>query len=392
MELKEMTIEELEARKAAIAEEVDNPEADLTALEEEVRAIKEELESRKAAETKKAEIRASVASGQGKVIKKMDPEERKVKTVEEIRESKEYIDAFANYIKTNDDSECRALLSTNAPQNGQVPVPTYIEGRIRTAWERNGLMNLVRKTYLRGNVQIGFELSATGAQVHIEGTTGEQGVPEETLTFGVVIMIPQSIKKWIRISDEAMDMGGQEFLDYIYDEITYQIAKEAQRLLINLIDDAPATSGPQAVGVPVITGASSDLMIARKAAANLSQDARNITVVINRLSEVDLIAAMAANGYRFEPFEGMTVEYDSNLPAYSAAASGDTWMIVGDFGIGAQANFPNGDQIRIKYDDLTEAQDDLVKLVGREYVALGLVTPNAFVKVQKGTEEGTEEG
>ena len=58
MELKEMTIEELEARKAAIAEEVDNPEADLTALEEEVRAINEELESRKAAETKKAEIRA----------------------------------------------------------------------------------------------------------------------------------------------------------------------------------------------------------------------------------------------------------------------------------------------------------------------------------------------
>ena len=72
MELKEMTIEELEARKAAIAEEVDNPEADLTALEEEVRAIKEELESRKAAETKKAEIRASVASGQGTVIKKID--------------------------------------------------------------------------------------------------------------------------------------------------------------------------------------------------------------------------------------------------------------------------------------------------------------------------------
>ena len=31
----------------------------------------------------------------------------------EVRNSKEYIDGYANYIKTGDDSECRALLSEN---------------------------------------------------------------------------------------------------------------------------------------------------------------------------------------------------------------------------------------------------------------------------------------
>ena len=114
-------------------------------------------------------------------------------TLEEIRSSKEYVEAFANYIKTGDDKECRAvLLSANV--SGQVPVPSIIEGRIRTAWQRLGLMDLVRKTYVRGNLKIGFELSATGAVVHTEGSAAPS---DETLTFGVVEMVPQSIKKWI---------------------------------------------------------------------------------------------------------------------------------------------------------------------------------------------------
>ena len=89
MEIKEMTAEELEARQAEIITEIDSPEADLDALESEIRSIKEELETRKAAETKKAEIRASVANGEGKVVKKMEVEERKIPTMEEIRNSKE---------------------------------------------------------------------------------------------------------------------------------------------------------------------------------------------------------------------------------------------------------------------------------------------------------------
>ena len=56
-ELRDMTVEELEARKNAIASEVETDGADLDALEEEVRAIKEELEKRAAEEAKKVEIR-----------------------------------------------------------------------------------------------------------------------------------------------------------------------------------------------------------------------------------------------------------------------------------------------------------------------------------------------
>ncbi|MBQ1570987.1 MAG: hypothetical protein IIZ78_07690, partial [Clostridiales bacterium] len=61
MEIKDMTVEQLEERKNAIVAELDNEGADLDALEAEVRSIKEELEARAAEEAKKVEIRKTVA-------------------------------------------------------------------------------------------------------------------------------------------------------------------------------------------------------------------------------------------------------------------------------------------------------------------------------------------
>lgn len=298
-------------------------------------------------------------------------------TLDEIRSSKEYIDAFANYIKTGDDSECRAALLT-ANVSGQVPVPTIIEGRIRTAWERNGLMDLVRKTYVRGNLKVGFELSATGAVVHTEGSNAPS---DETLTFGVVTLTPVSIKKWIKISDEAMDMGGEEFLYYIYDELTYQIAKKAQEELLARITAATASATATTAGVGVVTGVPSVGVVA-EAIGQLSDEAANPVVVLNKNSWAQMKAAAYSASYGIDPFEGLPVYFDNTLPAYtSAGTTGSTWMIVGDFGVGAQANFPNGDEITIKFDDLSLAESDLVKIVGREYVGLGVVADHAFTKV-----------
>lgn len=379
MELKEMLVDELLERRAAIAEEVNADDADLDALEEEVRAINAELEARKEAEAQKAEIRAEVANGAGEVRETISTEEKKVMTLEEIRGSHEYNVAYANYIKTNDDSECRALLTTNV--SGDVPVPTYVEGRINTAWQRNGLMNLVRKTYIKGNLQVGFERSATAATVHTESTSA---VAEEELHLGIVELKPVSIKKWISISDEAYDLAGEEFLDYIYDELTYQIAKKAQAELIAKITVLTAAATASAVGVGVIAGTPSIGLMAQ-ALGSLSDEAVNPVVVMNKGSWAQFKAAQYAGSFSVDPFEGMEVHFDSTLPAYtsntSALSTGATWAIVGDFGRGALANFPNGNEIRIKFDDLSLAEKDLIKIVGREFVGLGIVADHAFAKI-----------
>ena len=379
MEIKEMTAEELLERRSAIAEEVEADGADLDALEAEVKSINEELEARKTAEAQKAEIRAEVANGAGEIRETIPVEEKKTMTLEEIRGSHEYNVAYANYIKSEDDRECRALLTENV--SGDVPVPSYVEDRINTAWQKNGLMALVRKTFIRGNLRVAFEKSATAATVHTESTAA---VDEEELHLGIVDINPVSIKKWISISDEAMDLAGEAFLDYIYDELAYQIAKKAQSELISKITALTASAATNAVGVGIVAGTPSVGIVAR-ALGTLSDEAVNPVIVMNKGTWAQFKAAQYAGNFNVDPFEGLEVHFDSSLLAYTSStatlASGTAWAIVGDFGRGAQANFPNGEEIRIKRDDLSLAEKDLVKLVGREYIGLGIVGDHCFAKI-----------
>lgn len=378
MELKEMTIEELEARKAEIREAVDMPEADLDALESEARAINEEMETRKNDEAQKAEIRAAVAAGAGEVIKTFESrEESKIMTNEEVRSSHEYNLAYANYIKSGDDAECRALLTENV--SGTVPVAAYAEGRVRTAWEKDGITSRVRKTFMKGNVKIGYEISADGAVVHTEAANS--AVTEEQLVLGIVSLIPQSIKKWISISDEVYDLAGEEFLDYIYDELTYRIAKKLADCIIADIEACGTASTGSLPAVPKITATTVTLGLVAQAMAQLSDEAANPVVMMNKQTWGAFKAAQAANGYNYDPFEGLPVVFNDSISAFSAATTGVTYAIVGDLGVGAQANFPNGQEIEIKLDDKTKMEYDLVRILGREFVGHAVVAPKAFCKI-----------
>lgn len=378
MELKEMTVEELEARKAAIATEIDAPEADLDALGEEIRGINAELEERKAAEAKKVEVRKAVAEGAGEVIRKFEKEERKNEMSDiEVRNSHEYNVAYANYIKTGDDAECRALLTENV--SGTVPVATYVEGRVRTAWERDGITSRVRKTFLRGNVKIGYEISADGAIVHTEAANS--AVTEEALTLGIVTLVPQSIKKWISISDEVYDLTGEEFLDYIYDELTYRIAKKLADAIIGDIEACGTVSTGALPAVPKIAATSISLGLVAQALAQLSDEAANPVIIMNKATWGAFKAVQAEGNYGYDPFEGLPVVFNDSISAFSAATTGVTYAIVGDLGVGAQANFPNGQSIDIKFDDKTKMEYDLIRILGREFVGHAVVAPKAFVKI-----------
>ena len=379
MNFKDMTADELMERRSAIATEIDAPEADLDALEQEARAINEELETRKADEAKRNEIRDAVANGAGETIETIKEEREIPMTINEIRNSKEYVDAFARYIKTGKDEEVRALLTTNATVSGAyVPVPELVEARIRTAWQKLGIMDLVRKTYAKGILKVGFELSADGALIHNEGTNANA---EESLVLGIVSLTPVSIKKWITVSDEAFDMSSEEFLYYIYDEITYRIAKKAQEELIAKIVAASTTAASTEVSVAEVDDGAPTVAIVSECIGKLSDEASNPVIVMNKGTWSQFKAAQYAAGYAIDPFEGLPVYFDSTLPIYSSTATTGTWLVVGDFGVGAQANFPAGDEITLKFDDLSLAEKDMNKIVGREYVGLGLVADKAFCRV-----------
>lgn len=382
MDLKDMTIEEITERKNAIIGELDNEDADLDALESEMRSLNAEIEARKAEEAQKAEIRSAIANGSvGEVVveEKIVEEKRSMKTNEEIRASKEYVDAFARYLVSEDATEVRSLLSENAT-GGSVPVPALVDEIIRTAWENNDILARVRRTEIRGNLKVAFERVATAAGVHTEGADAPA---EETLKLGIVTLIPASVKKWVRISDEAIAMGGEALVRYVYEEVTYQIIKKLADLVVGDIKNAPTSATSVAACVAQITSAPTVTAIAT-AFANLSDEARDPVVIMNKLTYAAFKQAQAAASYAIDPFEGLPVLFNNSLKAYSAASSNEVYAIVGDLN-GESVNYPEGDGIAIKYDDLSEAEADLVKIVGRQYAAHAVTACGRFCNIKKGS-------
>ena len=378
-EIMTLDMEQIEARSAELTSEIEIAETNeaMDAIQEELEAIEERKATIKLEiEQRKADM-AAVIHGQGDVVEEVKTETRGKEKME-VRNTPEYVNAYAEYIKTGKADECRSLLTENV--SGKVPVPEFVYDIVKTAWEKEGIMALVRKSYLRGNLKVGFEISGSDAAVHTEGG---DAVSEESLVLGTVNLIPQSIKKWISISDEVYDLRGEEFLRYIYDELTYRIAKKAADQLIAKIEACGTVSTTTCVGVPKVQQASIGLGSVAAAMAALSDEAANPAVIMNKATWGAFKAAQAAGSYGYDPFEGLPVLFNNTITAYGAATTGVTYAIEGDLGHGALANFPDGDGIDFKFDDMTEMTKDLIRVLGRQYVGLGIVAPNAFVKITK---------
>ena len=375
MNINEMQMSDIEKRSLEIEEEMKKEDADIESLTKEV----EQLEARKLqleAEVEKRKKEMAEALKEAKEVEKV--EERKM-TDMEVRNTKEYIDAYAEYIKTGKDAECRALLTENAT-NGTVPVPEFVYDIVKTAWEKEGIMALVSKSYLKGNLKVGFEISGTDATIHEEGGAA---IDPETLVLGTIEIVNRNVKKAIQVSREVFKLRGEAFLRYIYEELAYKIAKKSADNLVAKIVAAATASTTTAVGVPVLTAASIGQGTVAAAMALLSDEAANPVVITNKATWGSFKAVQYAGNFNVDPFEGLPVLYNNTLTAYAAASTGDTYAIVGDLGEGALANFPDGDDIDFIFDELSLKKSDLVEIMGERMVGLELVAPAAFVKINK---------
>ena len=364
MEIKEMNFDELQTRKSELAEELKT--ADMERLDG-INAELDMIEERKAELKAEAEERAKVIE---EVINAPAPtpiiEERTNKMdLMEIRKSSRYINAYADYVKggCKDDTEVRKILSENGTpgeNDTEVPAPEYLEERIRTAWENDGILSRVMRTYIRGNVKIGYEVSSTDAVIHTEGGAA---VTEENLVLGMVELVPVMVKKWISVSDEALALTGRAFLDYIYDEIQYRLFKKLASEIITKISASSLTA---------TVSASAPLEAVVNAFVELSDEATEIVAIMNKATFATIKNAAAQASYAVDPFNGFDV-------VFSEAVAADT-LIVGDLK-GVTVNFPEGDEPTFVFDDRTLMTEDLVRILGRLYVAYDVTAPGRFAKV-----------
>lgn len=380
MNINDMTLEDVSVRMNEIETELEQKSGEeLAQLKDEVK----ELQERKAVLEDLQERKALAQEIQdNKVVPKVveeRKEERKMVKIEEYRNSKEYVDAYAEYIKSGDETQVRALLTTNVGEVGEVAVPDFVYEIIKTDWLNSGIIGLVKKINAKGNMKVQFELTAGDAVIHDEGSGA---VSEEELTLGVVTLVPQSIKKWISVSDEVLAMTGESFLRYIYSELSYKIAVKIEAVLLGKIAALSTSASETAVSAKQVKAGAAVGTIAT-ALGQLNAEAQNPVIVMNPATKAAFKAAVYSGQFNADPFEGLTVYLTNALPSISTASENDVYAIVGDFGFGALANFPEGDGVEIKIDDKTLMTSDLVRILGREYVAVEPIANRAFVNITK---------
>jgi len=364
-EIMEMNFEQVEERREAIVSEIETADTEaLEALSEELDAIEERKVVLKREADEKREAMLEVLKGDGEIVEEKE-EERKMENIE-IRKTPEYLDAWVENMKGRASEEQRALLTQNA--DGAVAVPVYVDDAIHTAWENNEIFSRIRRTYYPGNLKVGYEQEGDPAVAHLEG--GEP-VTEERLVLGVVTLIPRMVKKWISFSDEALDMRGEAFVDYVVDEITDKIIKGVIGGAVSAAEFSTLTATQTAAGAGLTTA---DIIAA---AGKLGGEASDPVVITTRANAAALKAAALGANYGYDPFDGMEVLF---VDGSMFDAEDGTLALVADLS-GIQANFPNGDDVKIKIDDLTLATSDMVKVIGRLYVAVDVVAPGKVVKI-----------
>ena len=236
MEFKDMTVEELEARRVQIGEEVEKDGADLDALEAEIKGIKAELEARKAEATKKAEIRNAVASGAGTVIKEVPTEERKMEEIKYNAQSPEYRTAWLKNIAQRDgqkifgemtEVEQRAFTFTTA--NSGAVVPTETMNRIVELVES---MAPMYDDATKSGMVKGFGVPRHKAIVAGDAAATDEGVAnaDEQDTFDLLALDGVEIKKHVEITRKMQWQSIDAFEAWLTDHIARRIAvaKETQ--------------------------------------------------------------------------------------------------------------------------------------------------------------------
>lgn len=358
MKIKEMKHSDIEIRMNEIDDELkaeNITDEKIDELEKEVDELKERDEEIKE-EVKQEEEKRMKVLKEGKVI-----EVRKEQTKMEETRKNEMIEAVAEYIKGRATDEQRALLTTNV-DGGTVAISDVMDNWVWTDWDKSPILSRVRKSYVKGNYKVQYEESATGANVHQEGTNAPA---EEELILNVIEFVAEYYKKWITVSDNVVALRGQEFLDYLYGEFGHQLAIALENAVVAEI----TTSTLSAKVTHALDG---DAVLA--GLANLSDEAMNPVVILSKQTYASIKGLRTTTGARIEDaFEGLEVLFNNSTNG----------VLVGDLD-GVIANFPDGEDFKFIVDDKSLAERDMIKIVGKILASVHLVRPNGFAVVTAG--------
>lgn len=224
MELKTMTIEQLEARSAEIVKSLDTMTEIPDELIEEARGIKAELESRKEVEKRSEEIRKALAGGAGKQVRDFGKKEEKSFGID----TEEYRSAWLKNLMGAplSETEKRAYASTDANN----AIPTIVADKMFEKMVKIApILSRITLLRVKGFVKFAVQGTHNAAATHTENSVITPAADTiVTVTLGAVEFI-----KILQISAATEAMSVAAFEDWLTKTLAEDIARKIDDYIIN---------------------------------------------------------------------------------------------------------------------------------------------------------------
>lgn len=236
-----MRIKEIEARIAAIKQEIETCGAEMTAaeidaLEQETTQLTEERAGLIAAAEKRNGILDNIAKGAGVVSRSFEQRGQQEEKPDDPFGTPEYRSAWLKQLRRLPltEAENRAFMEArayaNASGTGAEVIPTQTANEIISKVKTLApMLNEVTLLHVKGAVKFAVEGANNAAAIHAENAA----ITPAADTLTTVQLSGYEIIKLVQISDTVMTMSIAAFESWIVDMLAEAIARKVEDLLIN---------------------------------------------------------------------------------------------------------------------------------------------------------------
>lgn len=273
-----MRMKEIEARLAAIKQEIETRGDSMTAeeidaLEKETKDLTEERAGLIAAAEKRNGILDNIAKGAGVVSRSFQQNNGGNEVPDDPFGTPEYRSAWLKNIRRLplNDAEKRAFSNTNGAGAEVIPTQTANEiiSKVKTLAP---MLNEVTLLHVKGAVKFAIEGTNNDAAIHAENAS----ITAAADTLTTVTLSGYEIIKLVQISDTVMTMSITAFESWIVDMLAEAIARKVEDLLIN----GTGSSQPKGIDKANTWGAANSVSVG----ASASLTAANVQTLIGLLN------------------------------------------------------------------------------------------------------------
>ena len=365
-------IEEIEARLSAISGELDNDNADIDALEKEVRDLKAEKKQLEEAAEKRNRLKGEVASGKtGEVIRRFSPEQTETRSYGPS--SPEYRNAFLKNLLDLDMTKEERAAFVHTTTNTSAALPTTM---LNTIWDlvsqRHSIMGDIT-IYRTGTILevVKHTAIAQGAAKTVAENTAND---DEKNTFVKVTLSGKDFSKHVDISYAMERMSIVAFEQYLINEISASLGDA-------LADDVISQIGTDMTGGNKVNSA-----------ANGTLTFKELAALFGKLKRVNTVSVYATRATIYNYLVGMVDT--TGRPIFQPSAQAGQEGVI----LGAQIKVEDsvadnvilvGDARKVNYnmvqDIMIESDRDIKKHVttysGYARGSGALIDPDAFAQL-----------